>query len=943
MSAFRDILNLLTTSPGGLVYHLVLLFSIWAVVGLALSRWSRGERRGIVARLLVAGGVISCGRLVFFVVALVDRASTAQFASYLVLLGPPFERFLDALSVVLVCWAVAIPSQQRTLGRIFVGAASFLVVGLYLVSAMQWATSYQVDPGALYNASWQRWVWELGQAALLAGAIVYLFAVPVPERGTTMVMLGVLVAGHLLQATVPFVDDIPHFAAWVRFAQLLAFPLFAVIGFRLIAQRFDAQAATLQAVNQESLAQMTGLMDLLDTNRKMFGSLDLDAVLDNAIRSLSQTLQSDLCAVVLLQAAQDETAELVIRYQAPDTVRERKRFQLQDHPAIQHAVTRGKPVMLQPNENGHTMDVYRLLGSEESGPLLVQPIEYDDRSSGALLVCQPGQSTGFTPVQVRKCETMAAHIALALRNAHQHQEMRARIDQRTRDLGSLEQDSSRAKADLENRLRKAQDEIATYVQKLYETELAQQRAENDARELRQALNGQSQTAETVSRLEQQLAESSDQAALLGKKVATLETVRSQLEQQVHDLDEEKKQLRAHLSKAESSYTSLRTRARQMQAALSKGTPQQQVGLDAAAVDGLPYGTVICDAGGQILSVNPIAAERLGYQDESWKGQSVLGLWRDREWQDAVHAVTDRYTTQTALLEPFVVQRPEHKMEVALSALRVQERHVGAVLTFQDTHTSDEQTRARDEFLSSLAQDLRTPMTSILGYTELLMSESVGALEGMQRKFLQRVQANIERMGAMLNDLIGVTAIDAGKLEIELEPVDVTQVIDSALRKAQFRLEERELTTHVNMGSIPPIMADPEHLQQMIDNLLTNACTSSATGTTIRILAQSERDDTGQAHLHVAVSDTGGGVAPEDRGRVFERFYRADNVLVAGLGETGVGLAIVKALVEAHQGHVWIDTEVGEGTTFHFTLPYGLGTSGGSGSTEPLTAGDNGDG
>jgi two-component system sensor histidine kinase VicK len=124
---------------------------------------------------------------------------------------------------------------------------------------------------------------------------------------------------------------------------------------------------------------------------------------------------------------------------------------------------------------------------------------------------------------------------------------------------------------------------------------------------------------------------------------------------------------------------------------------------------------------------------------------------------------------------------------------------------------------------------------------------------------------------------------------------------------------------------------------MVDNLLTNACKSSAAGTTINILANRETDDTGQAFLHLSVSDTGGGIAPEDRGRVFERFYRADNALVAGLGETGVGLAIVKALVEAHQGHIWIETSMGEGTTFHFTLPYGLERRMGDGITNRVVA------
>jgi two-component system phosphate regulon sensor histidine kinase PhoR len=259
----------------------------------------------------------------------------------------------------------------------------------------------------------------------------------------------------------------------------------------------------------------------------------------------------------------------------------------------------------------------------------------------------------------------------------------------------------------------------------------------------------------------------------------------------------------------------------------------------------------------------------------------------------------------------------------LSPLQVEEEHVGAVLTLHEMTENDTRSRARDEFLSSLSQELRTPMTSIVGYTELLMNEQVGTLDDTQRRFLQRVQANIERMGALLNDLMGVTAIDSGKLDIELEPVNVERAFDRALQNARFRLAERELNAHLEIGEVEPIYLDPDCFQQIADNLLNNACKSSETGTTIHLTAHEERDEAGRAFLHFSVTDTGEGIAPEDRARVFERFYRADSALISGLGETGVGLAIVKAMVEAHRGQVWMETEMGQGTTFHVTLPYGL--------------------
>jgi PAS domain S-box-containing protein len=923
MSVLQDILNLLTASPGSMVYYLVLLFSIWAIVGLALSRWARGERRGIVPRLLVTGALMSCGRLAFFVLALLDRTSSLQSISYLILLGPPLESFLDMLSTFLICWAAVIPPQRRTFGRLFIGLTAFFAIGLYLILAMQWGSVVQANTSALYNLSWQRWVWELSELAVLSGALAYLVAVAVPERGTLIVTLGVLAIGHLLQAVLPYPDEIPHFAAWVRFANLLSYPVFAVTAFRLIVQRFDIHTANLQAVNQESLAQITGLMDLLDTNQKMSASLDLGTALENAVRSVSQALQSNLCALAFVDPSDKGTLELTIQYKAPKITTSQQSFQSADYPAIQHAIARSKPVVLGPGESSHAADVYQLLGSEQSGPLIVQPLEHNDRVTGAILICQPGRSTPFTPVQIRKCETLAMPIALAVENARVYQQMQTHVEQQTNALRTFETEHARAKADLENRLKQSQDEIAVYVQKLYETELAEQRAQNDARELRQELNKIKKTQDKTSEVQTELRQSMTQVAQLTKKIATLDQTRTELEQQIKNMEVDKQELQTSLAEAEAEYTSLTAHARQLQETIAKSSPSQVKGLNEVTLNAIPYGIVVCNVQGQMMNVNPAAAAMLGYDTDEWQGQKVFSLWSDEEWLSAAHAVTDQYTTQTSLLEPFLIQRPAQHVQVALSPLRVEERHVGAVLTLHDMEQTDTRTRARDEFLASLAQELRTPMTSIVGYTELLMNESVGQLEGIQRKFLQRVQANIERMGSMLSDMIGVTAIDSGKLVIELEPVDIVRVVETALRKVQFRLEERELTTHLDIGDLAAIYADPDLVQQMVDNLLTNACKSSAASTTINILAHQETDDAGKAYLHFSVSDTGGGIAPEDRARVFERFYRADNTLVAGLGETGVGLAIVKALVEAHQGHIWIETTMGEGTTFHFTLPYGL--------------------
>jgi signal transduction histidine kinase len=253
---------------------------------------------------------------------------------------------------------------------------------------------------------------------------------------------------------------------------------------------------------------------------------------------------------------------------------------------------------------------------------------------------------------------------------------------------------------------------------------------------------------------------------------------------------------------------------------------------------------------------------------------------------------------------------------------------GTVTILYDITAESESQQARDEFVASLSQELRTPMTSITGYTDLLLGESVGFIGDMQRKFLQRIKANIERMGSMLNDLIGVTAIDAGQLEIRPTVVDMAEVIEDTIIGARAQLEENEITLNMNLPeTLPAVEADPDSVRQIMSNLLGNAIkTTPANGVIDIFAARYEEPDTASVDeeivpfLKISIRDTGGGIADKDLDRVFERFYRAERPLIEGLGETGVGLAIVKSLVEAHGGRVWVDTEIGEGSTFHFLLP-----------------------
>ncbi|MDX2162523.1 MAG: ATP-binding protein [bacterium] len=231
-----------------------------------------------------------------------------------------------------------------------------------------------------------------------------------------------------------------------------------------------------------------------------------------------------------------------------------------------------------------------------------------------------------------------------------------------------------------------------------------------------------------------------------------------------------------------------------------------------------------------------------------------------------------------------------------------------------------------ELLLGMLQELRTPMTSIVGYVELMLNESAGILGEMQRKFLQRVSANITRLTSMIDDLIRVTFLDAGRFTLARQNVNVIDVIDDALTAAANQLREKGLTVTLNLDDdLPLVRGDHDAINQIVGQLLTNAYLASPPGKDISVIAQryqpniAGRNGTANA-VYISVEDQGGGISPEEQSRVFARKYRAENPLIQGLGDTGVGLAVAKALIEAHGGVIWLDTRPGYGSTFNFTLP-----------------------
>lgn len=223
-------------------------------------------------------------------------------------------------------------------------------------------------------------------------------------------------------------------------------------------------------------------------------------------------------------------------------------------------------------------------------------------------------------------------------------------------------------------------------------------------------------------------------------------------------------------------------------------------------------------------------------------------------------------------------------------------------------------------IASIVQDLQGPMASILSYTDLLLSETTGILGNLQIKFLERVKASVERMRAMVDELLQLAGRAGADQALAPQPVRLSDVIDDVLAFTRGQLREKQITLRVDLpDQLPDLQANRDALQQILIHLLQNAGTVTPMEGEIALRASLEENGK-EPHILLQVSDSGGGIPEQDLPHVFSRIRHAERARIQGVGDAGVGLALAKSLVEAQNGQIWVDSDIGNGATFSIRLP-----------------------
>ncbi len=342
------------------------------------------------------------------------------------------------------------------------------------------------------------------------------------------------------------------------------------------------------------------------------------------------------------------------------------------------------------------------------------------------------------------------------------------------------------------------------------------------------------------------------------------------------------------------------------------TLTEERNLSSAILGSMVEGVAVVNGSERLVFANPGFAEILGLDVPPTSGSALVEVVRQTELLEAVRQVlAGEARVQSEIVTGTLRQ---HYFAITVAAVRAGDTS-GAVVVLHDITELRKLERVRRDFVANVSHEFRTPLTAIQGFAETLLA---GAIDDSQNRtrFLEIILEHSRRLARLTEDLLVLSKMDAERLELEIRRLGVSQLIESCLETAQRRGTEKDLRISVSLPpNLPDIAGDRRRLAEVLQNLLDNAIQYTLPGGQIIISAEATEKE-----IILTVSDTGIGIPKADQPRIFERFYRVDVARSREAGGTGLGLAIAKHLVEVHGGRLWVDSEIGQGSQFHFSVP-----------------------
>jgi two-component system phosphate regulon sensor histidine kinase PhoR len=342
------------------------------------------------------------------------------------------------------------------------------------------------------------------------------------------------------------------------------------------------------------------------------------------------------------------------------------------------------------------------------------------------------------------------------------------------------------------------------------------------------------------------------------------------------------------------------------------TLTEERNLSSAILGSMVEGVAVVNGAERLVFANQGFAGILGLDVPPRAGSALVEVVRQTELIEAVRQVLGGEPGVEAEIVTGTLR--QHFFAATVAAVRASDTS-GAVVVLHDITELRKLERVRRDFVANVSHEFKTPLTAIQGFAETLLGGAIDDPQNRER-FLGIILEHSRRLARLTDDLLKLSKMDADRLEVEIRRVGVSELVQSCLETAQHRAAEKDIHISVQLrNDLPDIAGDRRRLAEVLQNLLDNAIQYTLASGRIVLTAQG-RD----ADVIFTVSDTGIGIPKVDQSRIFERFYRVDAARSREAGGTGLGLAIAKHLVEVHGGRIWVDSEVGQGSQFHFSVP-----------------------
>ena len=398
----------------------------------------------------------------------------------------------------------------------------------------------------------------------------------------------------------------------------------------------------------------------------------------------------------------------------------------------------------------------------------------------------------------------------------------------------------------------------------------------------------------------------------------LATVRKQLGQE--------RKIRAHLEIQALQLEDAKIAARNVLEDLQEETEilARTNAKDEAVFESLGEGLIAVDKDRKVMHINKIAIEMLGWKSKSLIGKVITELPLEDEAGNSIPL--NKRATSLALLTGkiskvtyYFVRKDKTRFPIAITAtpILLGGETIGLIEIFRDVTKEKEIDKEKSEFVSLASHQLRTPLTAISWYTEMILSGDIGKVVPEQKKYLEEIYQGNRRMVELVNTLLDVSRIDLGTFVIQAESTDVIALAESVLHEQKSSIEIKKLVITKTFNKQPLIfLIDPKLLRMVFQNLLSNAVKYTQPGGKIELNISFDN----KKNLNFKISDNGYGIPQNQQSKIFTKFFRADNVKAKDTEGTGLGLYLVKSIAEKFGGKIWFESKEGNGSTFNIMFP-----------------------